>query len=104
MDCPHCHATNIQQLRGYWESLPSESPHRDKYAPPDAPDVQPWIALLGVGGGIALAVSGAVLVGLLVTVGALLWGVVMQRQMSAFQAELAKYNKSIICLAGYHIF
>lgn len=104
MECPLCKAVNIQQLRGYWESLPAESPHRGKYAPPDAPDVQPWIALLAVAGGIALAVSGAVLIGLLVAVGGLGWGAVMQRQVAAFQADLAEYNASTICLVGYHVF
>lgn len=99
-----CKAVNVQQLRGYWESLPIESPHRGKYAPPDEPNVQPWVALLGVAGGIALAVTGMVLIGLLVAVGGLGWGAVMQRQMAAYRERLAAYNASTICLAGYHLF
>ncbi|WP_406170242.1 hypothetical protein OIE52_39070 [Streptomyces canus] len=104
MDCPLCHATNIQQLRGYWESLPAESPHRGKYAPPDAPDVQPWVALLALGAGIWLLVTGAVLIGLLVAVAGLVWGAFMAGQQRKFEADLATYNASTICLVRYHIF
>ena len=104
MDCPLCHATHIQQLRGYWESLPAESPHRGKYAPPDAPDVQPWVALLALGAGIWLLVAGAVLIGLLVAVAGLVWGAFMAGQQRKFEADLATYNASTICLASYHIF
>jgi hypothetical protein len=95
---------NVQQLRGYWESLPAESPHRWKYAPPDAPNVQPWVALLAVGAGIWIAVTGAVLIGLGVAVAGLLWGAVMARQQAAYQAALEAYNAAVICLAGYHLF
>jgi hypothetical protein len=104
MDCPLCHATNIQLLRGYWESLPAESPHRGKYAPPDAPDVQPWIALVALGAGIWLLVTGAILIGLLVAVAGLVWGAFMAGQQRKFEADLATYNASTICLASYHIF
>ena len=104
MDCPFCHATNIQLLRGYWESLPAESPHRGTYAPPDAPDVQPWIALLALGAGIWLLVTGAILIGLLVAVAGLVWGAFMAGQQRKFEADLATYNASTICLVRYHIF
>jgi hypothetical protein len=104
LTCPLCQATNIQQLRGYWESLPAESPHRGKYAPPDAPDVQPWIALLAVCAGIWVLVTGAVLIGLGIAVAGLLWGGFMQRQVAEYRATLAAYNASTICLVKYHIF
>lgn len=104
MGCPVCQASNIQQLRGYWESLPTESPHRGKYAPPDAPNVQPWVALVAVGAGLWLAVTGAVLLGLGAAVAGLLWGAVMSRQAAAYRGALAEYNGATICLVGYHIF
>lgn len=104
MDCPLCHATNIQQLRGYWEDLPAESPNKGRYAPPDEPNVQVWWALLAVAAGIWVAVTGAVLIGLGIAVAGLLWGAFMGRQMSEYQAALAEYNAATICLVKYHVF
>ena len=104
MGCPLCGEMNIQQLRGYWEQLPAESPHRKKYAPPDAPDVQPWVALLAIGAGIWLLVTGAVLIGLGVAVAGLVWGAFMAGQQRKFEADLATYNAATICLVKYHIF
>ncbi|NUS89384.1 MAG: hypothetical protein HOY75_43465 [Streptomyces sp.] len=66
--------------------------------------MQPWVALLAVVGGIALAVTGMVLIGLLVAVGGLAWGAVMQRQLSEYRDRLKDYNAATICLAGYHLF
>ncbi|MFE0353622.1 hypothetical protein ACFW2I_09020 [Streptomyces nigra] len=94
----------MQLLRGYWESLPSESPHRGRYAPPDEVGVKVWVALVAVAAGIWVAVTGAILVGLLVVVGGLLWGAVMIGQQRAYEMALAAYDRSVICLAGYHIF
>lgn len=95
---------NVQQLRGYWESLPSESPHRGRYAPPGEPDLKFWAALIAVGAGIWVAVTGAVLVGLLIVVGGLLCGALMVGQQRAYEAALAAYDRSVVCLAGYHVF
>lgn len=99
-----CGEMNVRQLRGYWEDLPAESPNRDRYAPPDAPNVQPWMALVAMAAGIWVALSDAVLVGLGIVAAGLVWGVVMQRQVSAYRADLADYNASTICLVGYHVF
>lgn len=104
MQCPNCQSTNVQQLRGYWESLPAESPHRDRYAPPGEVGVKVWAALLAVAAGIWVAVTGEVLVGLLVVVGGLLWGAVMVGQQRAYEMALAAYDRSVVCLAGYHVF
>lgn len=104
MDCPLCHATNIQQLRGYWESLPAESPHRGKYAPPDKPNAQAWWALIALGVGIWVMVTGAVLIGLLIAVAGLIWGAFMAGQQRAYETDLATYNASTICLVKYHVF
>lgn len=104
MECPNCRSSNVQLLRGYWESLPSESPHRGRYAPPDEVELKVWVALAAVGAGIGVAVTGAILVGLLVVVGGLLWGAVMVGQQRAYEMALAAYDRSVICLAGYHVF
>ncbi|MGW5636468.1 hypothetical protein [Streptomyces sp. NPDC003832] len=95
---------NVQQLRGYWESLPAESPHRGRYAPPGEPDLNLWVAVVAVGAGIWVAVTGAILVGLLVVAGGLVWGAVMAGQQRAYEMALAAYNRSVVCLAGYHVF
>lgn len=104
MECPNCKSMNVQQLRGYWESLPAESPHRGRYAPPDEADVKVWMALVAVAAGIWVAVSGTVLMGLLVVAGGLVWGAVMVGQQRAYELALAAYNRSVVCLAGYHVF
>ena len=104
MNCPNCKSSNIQQLRGYWEALPVESPHRDRYAPPGEPDLKFWVALIAVGAGIWVAITGAILIGLLVVVGGLVWGAVMAGQQRAYEMALAAYNQSVVCLAGYHVF
>lgn len=104
MDCPLCHATNIQQLRGYWESLPAESPHRDKYGPPNQPPGEVWWALLAVVAGIIIAVTGGILIGLGIAVAGLVWGAFMTGQQRAYEDDLAKYNASTICLVKYHVF
>ena len=104
MQCPMCSSVNVQQLRGYWEQLPAESPHRGRYAPPDEVDVKIWAALLAVVAGIWVAATGEALVGLLVVAGGLVWGAVMVGQQRAYEASLAAYNGSVICLAQYHVF
>ena len=104
MQCPMCKSVHVQQLRGYWQDLPAESPNKWKYAPPDEPPGEVWWALLAVAGGIFIAVTTAVLIGLGVAVAGLLWGAFMGRQMAAYQADLAAYDAATICLAGYHLF
>lgn len=104
MHCPHCQSTNIQRLRGYWESLPAESSHRGKYAPPDRPEGQVWWALLAVLAGIWIAVSGTVLIGLGVAVAGMLWGAFMAGQQRAYEGRLEEYDRATLCLAKYHLF
>lgn len=104
MECPRCHAVNIQQLRGYWEQLPAESPHRRKYAPPNEPPGEVWWALLAVAAGIFIAVTSGVLIGLGIAVAGLVWGAFMVGQQQMYEAALEKYNSATLCLARYHIF
>ncbi len=63
-----------------------------------------WAALVAVVAGVWLAMSGAVLVGLLVVVGGLVWGAVLVGRRRAYEMALVAYNRSVICLAGYHVF
>ncbi|MFF3311935.1 hypothetical protein [Streptomyces sp. NPDC002952] len=104
MVCPKCQSPNVRRLRGYWEDLPAESPNRRRYAPPDAPNGQPLVALVAVVVGIALAVSGDVLPGLVVAAAGLLWGAAMRRRSTRYQGSLTAYDASRICLAEYYVF
>ncbi|MEU9734688.1 hypothetical protein [Streptomyces sp. NPDC048002] len=95
---------NVQHLRGWYESLPAESPHRGSFKPPDAEGVRLWMALAAVVVGVAMTVSGGVLAGLLVVVCGLVWGAVMQQQQRAHAAAVSEYDRKKICLAGFHVF
>jgi hypothetical protein len=99
MQCKSCSSTNVERLSHYWQSLPAESPLRVKYAPPGEVQANYWIALLATIGGIAVAVSGAVLLGLLATVGGLIYGVVMFQGVERYRASLAEWSAAQLCLA-----
>ncbi|MFD1277401.1 hypothetical protein [Streptomyces kaempferi] len=99
MECKSCSSTNVQRLSHYWESLPAESPLRVRYAPPGEVQASYWVALLAAVLGIVVVTSGAVLLGLLVTVGGLLWGVFMYRGVQEYQASLEAWSSRTICLA-----
>lgn len=94
----------MQQLRGYWEDLPAESPNRRKHAPPNAVDPKFWAVLLLIAFGIFVAVTDGVLIGLGIVVAGLVWGAVGAGRVSAYQRDLSAYNGSLICLARYHTF
>ncbi|MEV0220844.1 hypothetical protein [Streptomyces sp. NPDC050704] len=99
MQCKTCSSTNIEKLAHYWQALPAESPLRVKYAPPSKVEARYWVALLAVAAGIAFAVSGEVLLGLLVAVGGLVWGAVMHAGVEAYQRSFAEWSTARICLA-----
>ncbi|WP_405747745.1 hypothetical protein [Streptomyces canus] len=99
MQCPICSSPNVESLSHYWQSLPAESPLRGKYAPPDEVPSQAWIALIAVVGGIAVAVSGAILFGLLVAVGGLLFGAFNHAMVERYRGALADWTAARICLA-----
>lgn len=99
MQCKKCSSTNVERLSHYWHSLPAESPLRAEYAPPGEVQANYWVALLATIGGIWAAVSGAVLLGLLVTVGGLLWGVFMYQGVERYRSSLADWSSRTICLA-----
>ncbi|MFE9767413.1 hypothetical protein ACFYPC_23305 [Streptomyces sp. NPDC005808] len=94
----NCQSGNIVNLAHYWQSLPAESPLRDTYKPPSEPDAKVWMALLAVLAGIAFTASGEVLLGLLVAVGGLVWGAVVQAAAARYRMSLAKWNAAHICL------
>jgi hypothetical protein len=96
---PKCGSPNVADLPHYWQSLPSESPLKAKYAPPAAADASYWAALVAVVLGIAVMVSGSVLIGLLVTAGGVGWGALVYRRAAEAEARLADWNNSRVCLA-----
>lgn len=99
--CPSskCGSSNVADLPHWWQSLPSESPLKAQYAPPAAAEGRYLPALGAVALGIVALISGAVLAGLLVAAGGLVWGAFMHRGVAAAQAQLADWNSSRICLA-----
>lgn len=99
MRCPKCSSPNVEKLAHYWQALPAESALRAKYAPPTETPSQALIALLAVIGGIALAVSGTVLLGLLVTVGGLGFGAYNHAAVERYRASLAEWREAQLCLA-----
>lgn len=94
----------MQQLRGYWQDLPAESPNKGKYAPPDEVDVRQWLGVLAIFFGIYVAATGSVGYGLLIVVVGLVWGIVMAARVRRYQEALGVYNASLICKAQYHLF
>ncbi|MFD4524623.1 hypothetical protein ACFWP7_12020 [Streptomyces sp. NPDC058470] len=93
-----CQSGNIEKLAHYWQSLPAESPLRREYAPPSEPDVKVWMALLAVLAGIAFMASGEILLGLLVAVGGLVGGAVIQATVARYRMAFAEWGAARICL------
>ena len=104
MQCPTCSSPNVQKLDLYWKSLPAESPLREKYAPPDEVASQVLIALAATLAGIGVAVSGAVLLGLLVAVGGMVFGVVNHAGVERYRGQLAEWTATKLCLACTGLF
>ena len=103
MKCQVCGNGPVQQLRGYWQDLPGESPNKLRFAPPDVVETKFWAAALVVLGGVWVATS-TLLFGLLIALGGLLWGAYMAGQVKLYQTRLAEYDASKICLVEYHTF
>ncbi|GGX72036.1 hypothetical protein [Streptomyces minutiscleroticus] len=101
IQCPNasCRSTNIEFLPHYWQSLPDESPLKDEYKPPAVAPSQFWWVLAIIALGVVVAVLGAVLLGLLVVLGGLVWGALVHTGISATRTKLASWDTSHICLA-----
>lgn len=99
--CPSskCGSPNVADLPHYWQSLPSESPLKARYAPPDAAEGGYWVALAAITLGLVALISGAVLPGLLAIVGGVGWGAIVHHRVTAAEAQLADWNSSRVCLA-----
>lgn len=99
MQCPKCSSPNVEQLSHYWKSLPAESPLKAAYAPPAETPSQVWLALLAVIGGIAIAISGTILFGLLVAVGGLVFGAINHAAVERYRGSMAEWSSAKLCLA-----
>lgn len=99
--CPQadCASSNVENLPHYWQSLPSESPLRARYAPPATGTVNYWASLGLVGLGFVATVSGSVGLGLLLIAGGVAWGGFLYRRSVQVAALLAEWQASQICLA-----
>lgn len=104
MLCPTCSSPNVQKLDLYWKSLPAESPLRATYAPPDEVASQVLIALAATLVGIGVAVSGAILLGLLVAVGGMVFGAVNHAGVERYRGQLADWAAARLCLACNGLF
>ena len=99
MACPGCSSPNTEKLSHYWESLPEESPLKDRYAPPAVVKAR-VLAVLGVlGVGIWVITTGEALWGLVIAVGGLVWGVLMLMGVAASQAAHGEWASSQLCLS-----
>ncbi|MEU6572745.1 hypothetical protein [Streptomyces sp. NPDC046805] len=67
-------------------------------------DSRVWAVLAVVVVGIVLMTTGAALLGLLVGLAGLAWGVFDRQAVEASRRDLTKWNRSKICLACPHVF
>lgn len=99
MACPGCSSPNTEKLSHYWESLPAESPLKVRYAPPLVTEVRVLAVLGAIGVGIWVMYTGAVLWGLAIAAGGLLWGVWMTMGSIASQARRDAWASQQLCLS-----
>ncbi|MEU6258047.1 hypothetical protein [Streptomyces sp. NPDC047043] len=93
---------NIEKVAHRWKSLPEGSPAKAELAPPEVVKAKYLGVLAAMVGGFWVMVSGGVLLGLLVAVGGLLWGVFTSREASASLAARSRWSREVICLACLH--
>lgn len=98
MQCPWCNSGNVQSLPLFWKSLPHESGLRADYAPPTEVESKFWVALLAVPAGIGFLINGAILLGVLLPVGGLVFGAVNRASVEESRAKFAKWSSARICL------
>ncbi len=98
--CPSvkCLSPNVADLPHYWASLPTDSPLKGKYAPPEVPQASYWLALAAVAVGVLLLVGGS-LAGLLVVAAGAVWGVLVHRSAQQVEAKRTAWETSHVCLA-----
>lgn len=99
--CPKadCASPNVQDVPHYWQSLPAESPLKSQYAPPPGVARNYWASLGVVGLGFVAAVSGAVMLGLVVIVAGVVWGALLYRFTAEAARRLEAWRGEQVCLA-----
>lgn len=99
--CPSskCGSSNVADLPHYWLSLPAESPLKARYAPPPEDGGGALAVVAAIVLGIVALVSGAVLPGVLATLGGLGWGALVYHRSTVAQAKRAAWDSSQVCLA-----
>lgn len=98
MACPGCSSGNVEKLSHYWESLPSESPLKFRYAPPLVTQVRVLAVVAIVAVGIWIAWTGEALWGAGIALAALVWGALMTVAAAASQARRDEWADSKLCL------
>jgi hypothetical protein len=106
MLCPSekCGSSNVQHLPHYWKSLPGDSPLKGQYAQPAEGDQRARLIAAGAAvGGLVLAVTGAVGLGLLVLVVGVVATWVTHGRIIAAETARDRWTRTQICLACTHL-
>lgn len=106
MQCPSekCGSSNVEHLPHYWQSLPSDSPLKAKYAQPAEGDQRArLIAVLATVAGLVLTFTGNIAVGLFVLFGGAAAVAVTHQRIVAADAARAQWQRRQICLACTHL-
>jgi hypothetical protein len=96
--CPKCGESHqVRDLPGYWRSLGPGAADYEPLRKPAAAEVR-FLYAAGVAAvGVALMVTGSVLLGLLVVAGGVGWGAVMSRQVAAADAVRGAWERAMWC-------
>lgn len=106
MLCPSdkCGSSNIEHLPHYWQSLPSDSPLKVRYAQPAEGDRRArLIAVVVAVAGLVLTLTGNIAVGLVVLVGGGVATAVTHQRVVAADTARALWQRRQICLACTHL-
>jgi hypothetical protein len=104
MECPGCGGGNIEDLPLFWKQQHEGSALWRQYGPPSVPESRVWAVLGVIVAAIAVLVSGAVILGLLLAVGGLVWGAFDRQAVEAARRRLSEWSASKICLACPRVF
>jgi hypothetical protein len=104
MECPGCRGGNIEDLPLFWRQQHEGSPLWRQYGPPAVPESRVWAVLAVIVAGIAVMVTGSVLVGVLAVVVGMVWGAFDRQSVEAARRRLEEWSASKICLACPRVF
>ncbi|MFF3947082.1 hypothetical protein ACFYYN_19940 [Streptomyces sp. NPDC001902] len=98
LQCKRCGSTQVQSLELYVATMDPGSALKKDFAQPAEEKAALIGPLLVAGFGVALLVSGVILLGLLVTVGGAVWGTRERGKEQISQRKRAEWLKQMICM------